>query len=123
MRWGRGKPSSTNDPRQTPAAPAVLIAGGVLCAVFFLAAVGSNYRIPVYPPEMAEEAVQAFVREHTALADALGIDGYFPSDAVPVGAFEEKSEAGYREFVNRRWSFGDYLRDAFRVLIGETDPR
>lgn len=123
MRWGRGKPSSTNDPRQASAASAVLIAGGVLCAVFFLTAVGSDHKMPVYPPEMAEEAVQTFVREHTALADALGIDGYFPADAVPVGAFEDKSEAGYREFVNRRWSFGDYLRDAIRVLIGETDPQ
>ena len=123
MRWGRGKPSSTNDPRQVPAASAVLIAGGVLCAVFFLAAVGSDHKMPAYPPEMAEEAVQTFVREHTALADALGIDGYFPVDAVPVGAFEEKSEAGYREFVDRKWSFGDYLRDAFHTLIGETDPQ
>ena len=122
MRWGRGKPSSTNDPRQVPAASAVLIAGGILCAVFFLAAVGSDHKMPAYPPEMAEAAVQAFVREHVALSDALGIDHYFPPDAVPVGSFEDKSEAGYREFVARKWSFGDYLRDAFHTLIGETDP-
>ena len=23
----------------------------------------------------------------------------------------------------RKWSFGDYLRDAFHTLIGETDPQ
>ena len=122
MRWGRKTPLSVNDPVRTAGAPGVLIAGGILGAVFFLVAVGSAHQMPDYPPEMAEAAVQAFVREHVALSDALGIDHYFPPDAVPVGSFEDKSEAGYREFVDRKWSFGDYLRDAFHTLIGETDP-
>ena len=122
MRWGRSKQEKqTNQSGTSGAAPAVLILGTILCAVFFLAAVESAHTFPAYPSEMAEEAVQTFLREHTSLTDVLGINDYFPPDAVPVGAFEDKSEAGYREFVGRQWSFGDYFRDAFRALIGGTD--
>lgn len=121
MRWGRRKASDTPYTKNT-AASAVLIVGTVLCAVFFLVAAGAAHPFPAYPAEMAGEAIQTFMREHTSLTYVLGIDEYFPPDAVEVGAFEEKSEAGYREFVERQWSFGDYMRDALRVLLGGTSP-
>lgn len=119
MRWGRKKASEILCAAHTRTASPILIAGSVLCAVFFLAAVRGDHTVPVYPADMAEEAVYAFAQEHTALADILGIDEYFPPDAVQAGAFEEKSEIGYREFVRRKWSFGDYMRDAFRALLND----
>lgn len=121
MRWGRQKPWEKSDTGGSAAPQAILIAGAFLCAVFFLMAARGDHTMPIYPEDRAEEAVLAFVEEHTALADVLGIDELFPPDAIPTGAFEEKSEAGYRDFVDRRWSFGDYLRDAFRALIGGVD--
>lgn len=121
MRWGRNKPSTEVNRTHPDVPPILLISGSVLCTLFFLAAAGSAHTLPAYPPEMAKEAVVAFVRDHATLADAIGINEYFPPDAVEVGAFEEKSEAGYRDFVERRWSFGDYMRDALRTLIGGTD--
>ena len=121
MRWGRHKPWERSDTHRTAAPQAILIAGAFLCAVFFLTSVRGDHTMPIYPEDMAEEAVLAFVEDHTALADVLGIDEYFPHDAIPAGTFEEKSEAGYRDFVERGWSFGDYLRDACRALIGGMD--
>lgn len=123
MRWGRSKPSfGENQPPRQRKATAVLITGILLCAVFFCRAVDSTRILPVYPEEMAQDAVQTFCEEHAALADALGIGEYFPRDAVQAGAFEDKSEAGYREFTDNKWTFGAYLRDAFRTLIGEGRP-
>lgn len=123
MRWGRSKPSSgENQPPRQGGATAILITGILLCAVFFCRAVDSTHILPVYPEEMAQDAVQTFCEEHAALADALGIGEYFPRDAVQAGAFEDKSEAAYREFIDNQWTFGAYLRDAFRTLIGEALP-
>ena len=123
MRWGRNKSEANIEIGHTArGASAALIAGTILCAVFFSVAVHSDHTIPSYPEEMAAEAVQTFMAEHATLADALGIDEYFPADAVPAGAFEDKSEAEYRKFVDRNWSFGAYLRDAFRVLLGGNTP-
>ena len=121
MRWGRHKPWEKPHTHRTAAPQAILIAGAFLCAVFFLTSVRGDHTMPIYPEDMAEEAVLAFVEEHAALADVLGIDEFFPHDAIPAGTFEEKSEAGYRDFVDRGWSFGDYLRDACRALIGGMD--
>ena len=119
MRWGRKKASEILCAAHTRTASPILIAGSVLCAVFFLVSVRGDPTMPGYPADRSEEAVYAFAQEHTALADILGIDEYFPPDAVPTGAFEEKSEAGYREFVRRQWSFGDYMRDAFQALLND----
>lgn len=123
MRWGRRRQATNPSTDHThTAATAVLVAGTVLCAVFFLSVADHTAEYPAYPSDRAKEAVWALARDHTSLTDALGIDAYFPPQTVSVGAFEDKSSAGYREFVERGWSFGDYMRDALRLLIGGDTP-
>ena len=121
MRWGRTKQIDTSpDPRGgNGGRQAVLIAGIVLCTVFFSASLH-------HPPEeqspfsraTAQQAMEAFRRDHVFLSDALGMDEYFPQNAVFTGAFEEKSEAGYRDFVTTpRWTFQAYLKEALRLFF------
>ncbi len=118
MRWGRIKQTDM------PPAPrngdggrrAILIAGIVLCTAFFAASLHTPPDArSTFSRDTAQQAVEAFRRDHVFLSDALGMDEYFPENAVSAGAFEEKSEAGYRDFVDTpRWTFQAYLREALR---------
>ena len=121
MRWGRTKQIDTSPaPRCGDGGQRiVLMAGIVLCTVFFAASLH-------HPPEerspvsraTAQQAMEAFRRDHVFLSDALGMDEYFPQNAVFTGAFEEKSEAGYRDFVaTPRWTFQAYLKEALRLFF------
>jgi len=116
MKWGRApRRTSEEDTRITlpRSAYAVMITGALVCAVFFgMTVTGENSGI-TYPPEKGAAAREAFGRDHAALTAVLGIDAYFPEDAVAAGAFGERG---------RRWTFSEYLRDALHtVLFGDSD--
>ena len=123
MRWGRTKQTHIHSHTKTDTGGqrAVLIVGILLCTLCF------TIPFPVSPSDMAaspadaRQVIEAFCRDHVFLSDALGIDEYFSADAVSAGAFEEKSEAGYRDFVNSpRWTFSAYLKEALRrIFIGD----
>ena len=129
MVWGRKRRESEKSetlPRawEIPrAATAASIFGAFVCVLFLCAAsVGWTNRA-AYPAEMSKAAVQTFLSEHTAFADAIGLDEYFPDSAVSVGAFSSRGEEAYRAYVKegqREWTFRDYLADAFRTLFGGT---
>ena len=108
MHWGRKK---ENAAAQTPAdisrgARAVIIAGTLICALFFITESSGSHADPVYPPAMAEAAQSAFCRDHAALAAALGLD---VKESIPTGTFS---------VGEGKWSFSRYLQDAFRFLLG-----
>ena len=104
------------------AANAVAVIGSIVCVLFFCLSVRGEKRDVFYPPESSGEAVSAFLSEHTALADALGLDVYFPEESILVGAFSNRGEEAYhsfREEAKKEWTFREYLRDAFRALMGQ----
>ena len=118
MKWGRNRPAqptagSSRDISRP--AQAVIITGALICTLFFAAASGGKNADTSYPAAMSEAARNAFIREHTALAAVLGLDEYFPEEAVYTGTF------GIAEEGNR-WSFAQYLRDAFSVLLSGGNP-
>ena len=99
---------------------AVAAVGAAVCVLFFCAAVSGERETPVYPAERSEAAVAVFWEEHAAFADAIGLDAYFPKSAVQAGTFSSRGEEAYRDFLNdstTKWTFGAYLRDAFRALL------
>lgn len=126
MVWGRVRAHKSEREMQSPgrmprAAGAVAVFGAFICVLFLCGAVQGRRDIASYPAEMSRAAVQTFLLEHTAFADAIGLDVCFPDAAVPVGTFSSRGEEAYRAFVRewqRQWTFGDYLADAFRGLFG-----
>ncbi len=103
------------------AANTVAVIGCVVCVLFFCASVSGYVPDTDYPEEKSYAAVGAFLRDHGAIADVLGIDEYFPQESVSVGAFSTRGEDAYRAFIEeteRKWTFSDYLRDAWRSLFG-----
>ena len=87
---------------------AVIVTGALVCALFFCTAVSDTPPSAAYPREKSVAALEAFGREHTALAAVLGIDEYFPEEAVYAGTFGSGGE---------RWTFSEYLRDAFHTFL------
>lgn len=128
MHWGRNRaraaetPSSQKENRSlTHAANIVALVGFAVCVLFFCAAVGGTSREITYPAESSKAAVSTFLSEHTALADALGMNEFFSAESVSVGSFSDHGEEAYRAFLaenEREWTFSDYLRDAWRTLFG-----
>lgn len=116
MHWGRAKRQSdrrTEEIEQPPSriATAVIVTGSLICTLFVAVAIASDREIADYPYQKSVAAVQAWRREHTALAAALGIDAYLGEEAVYTAAFPGEET---------RWTFSDYMRDAFRsFLFGE----
>lgn len=117
MQWGRKRNQSIAHTKsaETPVLPrtayAVITTGALICMIFFGKAVSKPPSDAVYPPEKAAAAGEAFLLDHTSLAAVLGLDVYFPEESVAVGTFGEPIE---------RWTFSQYLRDAFRAfLFGE----
>lgn len=123
MRWGRTKrtPIHTHIQTDTGGQKAVLVVGILLCTLCFTVPFHAPTSDTAESPADARQVIEAFCRDHVFLSDALGIDEYFSADAVSAGAFEEKSEAGYRDFVNSpRWTFEAYLKNALRrIFIGD----
>ncbi len=128
MTWGRKRAketekADTSSRREMPlfsAANAVMVVGALACVLFFCTFVGATPREISYPTVSSEAAVAAFLSEHTAFADVIGIDEYFVKPSISVGGFSERGEAAYRAFVEeakKNWTFGEYLRDAFRALF------
>lgn len=128
MHWGRNHtrreeappPKAKREPLR--AANAVAAVGTAMCVVFLCAAVGGDGESVSYPAASSAAAVDAFLTQHTAFADAVGINDYFPRSAVSAGAFSHRGEDAYRDFVKEaetEWTFGEYLRDAFRTLLGK----
>lgn len=99
--------------RTHASANAVLAAGALLCLLFFCLAVTGERTISDYPADRAAAAWESFGREHTALTAVLGIDEYFPDDAVSAGAFPRQPE---------RWNFRDYMRDALTNFVFGEKP-
>lgn len=129
MVWGRKRQESEKSealPRawEMPrAAGAVAVFGALACVLFLCAASVGWTNTAAYPAELSRAAVQTFLAEHTAFADAIGLDEYFPGSAVLVGTFSSRGEEAYRAYVEegqREWTFRDYLRDAFQTLLGVT---
>ena len=126
MRWGRTKQTDMPPAHRGGGGGrrAVLIAGIVLCTAFFTASLHAppDARSP-FSRATAQQAIEAFRRDHVFLSDTLGMDEFFPENAVSAGAFEEKSEAGYRDFVTTpRWTFQAYLREALRRFFTGERP-
>jgi len=118
MNWGRKKkvpPADIKKKTETGFSKStwtVMWIGALCVLLFFFAAAEGRTFSAQYPPEKASAAADAFGREHTALAAVLGIDAFFEEEAVMAGAFGMEEE---------RWTFSQYLRDAFRTLLyGET---
>lgn len=119
MHWGRSPRKSESD-RIRPASDslftpgnAVILLGTLLCLLFFCLAVTGERTISDYPADRAAAAWESFGREHTALTAVLGIDEYFPDDAVSAGAFPRQPE---------RWNFRDYMRDALTNFVFGEKP-
>ncbi len=118
MKWGRKRtthPPAGQNAEISRFAQMIIITGALICIIFFASASSGTGTDPTYPAAMAEAARNAFLREHTVLASVLGIDTYFPEEAVYTGTFGI-AEAG------ERWSFTQYLRDAFHVLLRGENP-
>jgi len=118
MKWGRNRtahPTGGDNRDLSRPAQTVIITGTLLCTLFFAGASGRKDTDPIYPAAMSEAARSAFRREHTVLASVLGIDEYFPDEAVYTGTFGIAEEG-------ERWSFAQYLRDAFAVLLDGGNP-
>ena len=126
MRWGRSKQTHMHPISQGSdgGQRAVLIAGIVLCTVFFSVSLHRPHEAPApFSKATAQQAIEAFRREHVFLSDALGMDEYFPEDAVSAGAFEDKIDAGYRDFVaTPRWTFQSYLTEALQRFFAGDHP-
>lgn len=129
MVWGRkrreeNQAKDRRHPWPMPhAAGAVAVFGAFVCVLFLCAAAGGRTETAAYPAGMSQAAVQAFLSEHAAFSDAIGLDEYFPGSAVTVGTFSSRGEEAYRAYVEegqQEWTFGEYLRDAFRSLFGRT---
>ena len=114
MNWGRKKKlthADTANKTETGFSPgiwAVMWIGALCVLLFFFTAAGGRTFSVQYPAEKASAAAEVFGREHTALAAVLGIDAFFEEEAVMAGAFGIEEE---------RWTFSQYLRDAFRTLL------
>ena len=129
MVWGRkgraekpaqASPQAWEMPR---AAGAAAMFGAFVCVLFLCGAAVGRTENAAYPAELSRAAVQTFLAEHTALADAIGLPAGFPDDAVSVGSFSSRGEEAYRAYVQegqKQWTFRDYLADAFRTLFGGT---
>ena len=129
MVWGRkrreekGKKDGPHPWEMSRAAACAAVFGALVCVLFLCAAAGGRVLPASYPTALSEAAVQTFLAEHAAFADAIGLDAYFPDAAVAVGSFSSRGEEAYRVFVEegqQQWSFRDYLADAFRTLFGGT---
>lgn len=128
MHWGRRSMQKTEHTgaREHAAlmrsAQAVAALGAAVCVLFFCASSrGVQAEVPPYSAADSKAAIGAFVAEHAALADAIGLNAYFPEESVSVGAFSDRGDEAYRAFLEdaaRPWTFGEYLRDAFRTLFG-----
>lgn len=122
MRWGRAARTSAvrggNTISYARAARAVIVTGSIVCALFFAAA--AETPAPAETVDVVEtdtSAVAAFVRSHASLATLLGVDAYFPEEAIAVGITVGGSPAPE---TAEPWTFSQYLRDALRrVLFGE----
>ena len=109
MHWGRQKRTTQTD---TPtdlsrSARAVILAGTIICALFFVTEVSASGREILYPTSMAKAAQSAFHRDHAFLAAALGLPA--EEEAIPAGSFGMDD--------GERWTFSRYLQDAFRFLL------
>ncbi len=129
MVWGRvQRASKAEKDGQTPwtmprAASTVAVFGAFVCVLFLCGAANGWREEAAYPAEVSRAAVQTFLTEHTAFADAIGLNAYFPDTAVSVGAFPSRGEEAYRAYVQegqKEWTFRDYLADAFRALFGRS---
>ena len=125
MRWGRRKKQSAaisntlQNSGISRAANAVMIAGTILCTLFFCTAAQTNEQVLYeYPAGKSQEALIALTNDHTTLASVLGINAYFPEEAVLTGSFSNDIDILYQENAHKKWTFSDYLRDAFRILLG-----
>ncbi len=127
VHWGRKQgrtaeavPQKEGDFRASAAA-AIAVIGFAVCVLFFCTAVHGFSISGDYPAEKSRAAVSAFLSEHTAMADFLGVNEFFAPNSVSVGAFSDRTDEAYRAFLSesaREWSFSDYFRDAWRTLFG-----
>ena len=121
-RGGELPPCREENPSRFHAANAVAVIGCMVCVLFFCAAIGiDRTETAEYPAEKSYAAVGAFLRDHGAIADVLGMNDYFPQESVSVGAFSSRGEDAYRAFIEeseKQWTFSEYLRDAWRALFG-----
>lgn len=129
MVWGRERRSGKQTKERAHlwempgSAAAAAMFGAFVCVLFLSAAANGGKETAAYPAEMSKAAVQTFLAEHTAFADAIGLDEYFPDSAVAAGAFSSRGEEAYRTYIQegqKKWTFRDYLADAFRTLFGGT---
>ncbi len=122
-RRGETVPCRKEQPSRLYAANTVAVIGCIVCMLFFCVAIGGDVPDTNYPSEKSYAAVGAFLRDHTAIADVLGVNDYFPQESISVGAFSTRGEEAYRAFIEeseKKWTFSEYLRDAWRALLGLT---
>jgi len=129
MRWGRTRKTALTNEKQQAGRPSVcpgwgarsvLIAGALLCALFFSSAAAGERLFPDCPDALSQGAVYALHRDHRSLAALLGLDAH-PGGSVSAGAFDNRADDAYRDFVHPEDSFGEYLRRAWRLLLGNEE--
>ena len=127
MVWGRkhreekGEKDVLHPWEMSRAACVTAVFGTLVCVLFLCAAAGGHPGTEAYPETLSEAAVQTFLAEHAAFADAIGLDIYFPGGAVSVGSFSSRGEEAYRAYVEegqKEWTFREYLVDALYTLFG-----
>lgn len=124
MNWGRKRriqnAKQAGEVPYSRSASAAAAFGAAVCVLFFCAAADGETPESAVPPVHPDAAVQTFLREHAAFADAVGINEYFPDAAVPTGSFSTRGEEAYRAFLAEQESrtFGEYLREAWLRMLG-----